>query len=337
MRSSVFPPSLGRQTDLRWEGEGLPTMRVSWVLAAVIAAVLLQLNLVLRRRAYPIPALDGAVLVTGCSSGIGRAACIALAQVGFHAVCAVRQTADADSLRQEHPNITSIILDVTSAEHIAAAVDALNALSRPLVGLVNNAGLGSMHPVETHPMEDLRYCFEVNFFGVVRLTQELLPMLRKNQGRVVIVGSLAGVIPAPPTSFAYFASKRAVESVADSLRAEMIPFNVSVSLLEPGAVQSDFIKSMKSAGRKSAPSPAADAVYGWLYRSEGLHGVHEKGMEMASPTTVTSDAILHALTSRHPQARYIVGNGMGVPAWVLAYLLPLVPDRMNDLVFSMLL
>lgn len=283
-------------------------------------------------REYPRPPAGGAVLITGSSTGIGRHACLSIAKRDdLVPYCAVRRQEDAERLAAASGGrARTLILDVTVEADVRAAVAAMEASGLPLAALVNNAGLSAYTPAELTSMDDLRRLFEVNYFGVVRLTQALLPRLRAARGRVVNVGSIAGAIPPMVGFSAYAGTKAALEMFSDALRIEMVPFGVSVSLLQPGAVQSEILETAKSEGRYFTTRPAGAEDYGWYYECEKVRALVDKGVAMASSPSVTTAAIVHALTSTRPRARYAVANAMGIPAPIIVWAFWLLPSRLAD-------
>ncbi len=179
------------------------------------------------------------VLVTGASSGIGEATALALAHRGFKVFAGARRIEKLKALEGlGHGRITALALDVTDAMSISAAVAAIG--DAPLYGLVNNAGVSVTGPLEEMPIDDWRRQFETNVFGVVAVTKAMLPQMRAaGAGRIVTIGSVAGRIASPFMS-AYAASKHAVEGLSDSLRRELRPFGISVSVIRPGFINTPF-------------------------------------------------------------------------------------------------
>lgn len=177
------------------------------------------------------------VLITGTSSGIGEASVSALAEAGWHVYAGKHDAADANG--GASASVTPIALDVTSEASIAAAVNEIRRSSGGLDALVNNAGIPGAGPVETVPMKIVREVIETNLIAQFAVTQAFLPMLRAREGRVVFVSSLGGRVAFPYAS-PYHASKFGVEGLAESLRAEMAPLGVDVSLIEPGAMATEI-------------------------------------------------------------------------------------------------
>lgn len=177
-------------------------------------------------------------LVTGASSGIGRASALALRDAGWTVVAAARRRQALAEI--EGPGLHTAVLDVTDEASRSAVVAAVTAQHGPVSLLVNNAGVGRMGPVEDFPMADWERLFATNVFGLVRMAQLVIPGMRAaGGGRILNVGSMGGEFTTPLAG-AYHASKYAVESVSDALRAELRPFGISVVLLQPGPVVTDL-------------------------------------------------------------------------------------------------
>jgi NAD(P)-dependent dehydrogenase (short-subunit alcohol dehydrogenase family) len=180
----------------------------------------------------------GPVLITGCSSGIGRAAALSLHQAGFTVYATARQTSALAEL--SGLGLRTLALDVTDEESMTQAVAAVAADAGAVRVLINNAGYGLYGPVEQQPMAEIRREFETNFFGLVRLTQLVLPgMRRQGRGRILNVSSMGGRITLPGGAF-YHASKYAVEALSDALRMEVAQFGIDVVLIEPGPVKTPW-------------------------------------------------------------------------------------------------
>lgn len=180
----------------------------------------------------------GAVLVTGSSTGIGRATAARLDRAGFSVFAGVRNRGDAEALEAEASDrLEPVILDVTDEATILATRERIDQVTGGrLHGLVNNAGVVVGGPVETMDLDALRRQLEVNLVGQVAVTQQMLPLLREAGGRVVLMSSVGGRMSLPYLS-AYHASKFALEAIGDALRMEAKPFGVGVSLVEPGSIR----------------------------------------------------------------------------------------------------
>lgn len=265
-----------------------------------------------------------AVMITGASTGIGEATALLLAREGFVVFAGVRQNADGERLTAQNPSIRPVIVDVTLPDTIAAAAQLVAESGVPLRGLVNNAGIALAGPLEFLPVEHLRRQFDVNVFGHVAVSQAFLPALRKTKGRIVFVGSIAGLL-ATPFVGPYSASKFALEAVADVFRLELAPAGIAVSLLEPGAVKTPIWAKGRAGGDTLAKrlGPQAMERYGdAMTRLIELTAVQERdGM----PAEVCARAILHALTARRPRARYLLGG----PAR-MQRLISYLPERARD-------
>jgi NADP-dependent 3-hydroxy acid dehydrogenase YdfG len=183
-------------------------------------------------------ALTEAVLITGCSSGIGRAAAASLQGAGLRVYATARRAETLADLAAR--GIATLPLDVTDETSMAEAVAAVEADAGAVGTLINNAGYGLYGPVEQVPMAEIRRQFETNFFGLVRLTQLVLPgMRRRHGGRILNVSSMGGRATLPGGAF-YHASKYAVEAFSDALRMEVAQFGIEVVLIEPGPVQTPW-------------------------------------------------------------------------------------------------
>jgi NAD(P)-dependent dehydrogenase (short-subunit alcohol dehydrogenase family) len=267
-------------------------------------------------------------VITGASSGIGRAAALHLDGLGFRVYAGVRREPDAAALQRDaSPRLAPLRLDVTDTESLEAGAKRVEAEvgSAGLAGLVANAGIGLGGPLEFVPLDDLRRQLEVNVVGVVATLQAFLPAVRAARGRVVIVGSDSGRLAAP---FAgpYAASKFAVEAIADSLRLELQPFGVQVALIEPGAVATTiWDKTQRYADEALARLPAeAQRLYG-----EGIASVRERLAERArdaAPVEGCARAIEHALTARRAPSRTLVGTDAKIVGLVARFL----PDWLRD-------
>lgn len=263
------------------------------------------------------------VVVTGASSGIGYTCAASLAKRGWRVLACVRTLRDGEAIRAADPQrIRPLILDVTDPAAIAAAAAVVGA--EALAGLVNCAGVAAIGPLELIAPEALRRQFEVNVVGLMAVIQAFLPALRRGPGRIVTIGSIAGRSALPGTG-AYDASKFAIEGLTDSLRMELQPFGVQVSLIEPGAIVSAiWHKTFRELDRlRQISDPARYALYEGL-----LARVSEetaRSMRQAVPANAVAKAVEHALTAARPKTRYLVGRD----AWFWL-LLNLLPDRLRD-------
>jgi NAD(P)-dependent dehydrogenase (short-subunit alcohol dehydrogenase family) len=248
-----------------------------------------------------------AVLVTGASTGIGRAIVERLRTDGVRVFAAVRDLTSVD----KHPLVTAVRLDVTSAEEArAAAATVADALGDDrLRGIVNNAGIGVGGPLEFVDLDEVRHQFEVNVFGQLAVTQAFLTLLRNGPAdpRIVFTSSIGGRIAAPFVG-PYAASKHAVNGMAESLRRELLPWGFSVSVLMPATVTTpiwDKATVQVDDVVDSLP-PRAVELYGEAIESVRrlAAGANDAGI----PASVVADAAHHALFSPRPKAQYLVGR-----------------------------
>jgi NAD(P)-dependent dehydrogenase (short-subunit alcohol dehydrogenase family) len=265
----------------------------------------------------------GNILVTGASTGIGRACALRFAELGYLTFAGVRKAADGQALKSESSGqLEPVLLDVTQPDLIAGAVAATG--DQPLVGLVNNAGIAVLGALELVSIDDWRRQFEVNVFGLVAVTQAFLPLLRRGRGRIVNIGSVADRC-ALPGSGAYDSSKSAVAAITDVLRMELQGFGISVSLIEAGGVATPtWEKSLQSADElRRQVAPDQYALYDRLMTT--LRAETEGAARTALPVDRVVKVVEHAMTARKPKTRYLVGRDVWL--WVL---LGLLPDRWRD-------
>jgi NAD(P)-dependent dehydrogenase (short-subunit alcohol dehydrogenase family) len=266
---------------------------------------------------------QGAVVVTGASSGIGEATASHLASLGFRVFAGVRKDEDAERLRER---VTPVKLDVTDAGSISAVREQVEeAAPEGLSGLVNNAGVSVSGPVEFIPIDELRHQLEVNVVGQVAVTQAFLPAVRRARGRIVNVSSVGGRVALPMMS-PYNASKFALEAVSDSLRREVRGFGVHVAVVEPGAIRTRIWEKGTAAAddlMEKVPEEAED-LYGELVRA--MRAQADQAVERALEPSEVARVIEHALTAKRPRTRYVVGRD----AKVRARLADVLPDRAFD-------
>jgi NAD(P)-dependent dehydrogenase (short-subunit alcohol dehydrogenase family) len=249
---------------------------------------------------------DGPVLITGCSSGIGRATAARLSEAGFRVVATARQPR---ALADLEARCECLALDVTDEASMRNAVARIESSHGAVAALVNNAGYGLQGPLEETPVERLRHQLEVNVVGVLRLCQLVLPgMRRRRLGRIVNLSSMGGRL-AFPGGGAYHASKHALEAMSDVLRFEVSGFGIDVVVIEPGPVQSAFgLASLESLDDLVPADDGAYATFRERIRS-GLEAtfVESPGSVGSAPDAVAL-AIEEALTLRSPPPRIVVGE-----------------------------
>lgn len=265
-------------------------------------------------------------LVTGASTGIGRATALRLDASGWKVFAGVRKEADAEALRADgSERLAPVLLDVTEPDQIAAVAERIASESDGgLDGLVNNAGVAIPGPLETLPLEDLRQQIEVNVIAYVAVTQALLEQLRRAEGRIVFISSIGGRIAFPFTG-AYNASKFATEAIGDAFRQELRPWGLRVSIVEPGSIDTPIWgRGQDKATEIEAKSPRMNLLYGAAI--EKFRKVIEDTAERGIPPEKVAKAIAHALESPRPKSRYLVG----LDAKLQARLKPLIPTPLFD-------
>ncbi|MDX6604225.1 MAG: hypothetical protein QOF23_734 [Solirubrobacterales bacterium] len=266
------------------------------------------------------------VLITGASTGIGRATALHLDAAGWRVFAGVRQESDAEALRDAASDrLAPVSLDVTDPGQIAAAAARIGAeVETGLDGLVNNAGVAVPSPLETIPIDDFRRQIEVNLVGQVAVTQAMLPAIRRARGRIVFISSIGGRISFPLTG-AYHAAKFGIEAVGDAWRQELKPWEIAVSIIEPGSIDTPiWERGERTADELGSRSPRREVLYGRVI--ENYRKVIRDTADRGIPPQKVARAIEHALSSAHPRSRYLVG----LDARLQARLKPLIPTPVFD-------
>jgi NAD(P)-dependent dehydrogenase (short-subunit alcohol dehydrogenase family) len=250
------------------------------------------------------------VVITGAAGGIGKACALHLDRLGFTVFAGVRKEADLEPRRQVgSERLRPLRFDVTDPDSLSAAAEIVDSelSERGLAGLVNNAGVSIAGPLEFFPLDALRRQLEVNVIGQVAATQAFLPALRRDRGRVVMIGSVCGRMVFP-FSGPYCASKFALESLTSALRVELRPWGIPVAIVEPGAVATSiWDKSVADLDALMSTLPGQVAeLYG-----PGIAGI-KRFAARRSKAGVSAEAVAsavgHALTARKPRERYVVGR-----------------------------
>ena len=249
-------------------------------------------------------------LVTGCSSGIGRATALRLAAAGQHVYAGVRSPADGDQLARSAAGgeLTPLILDVTDSSHIAAAATVVSGhAAAGLDGLVNNAGFGLACPTELVQLEAFRRQLEVNVTGQLAVTQAFLPSLRRARGRIVMVSTI-GVRFTPPFAGPLDATKAALAALGDALRQELAPWGVRVVLIEPASINSGAADkvSRDAAAAMAAAGPHGRALYEETFTK--MLDVMQRREANGSPPDVAAATITRALTATRLRNVYLTGK-----------------------------
>lgn len=248
--------------------------------------------------------MEKVAVVTGSSSGIGFETSLALAREGFFTFATMRNTKKQNKIKEivkkENLKLDVIELDVDKPNSIKSAVKKILSQKGRIDVLVNNAGYGLFGCLEDISVEDMKSQFETNFFGIVRLIQEVAPVMRKQRsGHIVNISSVAGRIGFPGTP-AYISSKFALEGLSESLRYELDPFGVWVVIIEPGVIKTNFFSSMKVAKPKK-DSPYKETT------EKVLSGIKMMS-ELGTPPSEVAKVVVKAVKEEKPLPRYIVGN-----------------------------
>jgi NAD(P)-dependent dehydrogenase (short-subunit alcohol dehydrogenase family) len=250
--------------------------------------------------------VEKVALVTGSSSGIGFETALLLSKSGFHTYASMRNLEKSKNITEivntENLPLRVIQLDVNDDISVKNAINKIIAENGRIDVLINNAGYGLFSPIEDITLDQVKEQFETNFFGVVRLVKEVLPVMRKQRNGIIVnVSSGAGRV-AIPVSSAYVATKFALEGLSESMRYELKEFGINIIIIEPGVIMTNFVENMKTAGTRSrSESPYADLIGRTLKGFGGL-------MDNSSPPKLVAEAILNAITSKEPEIRYVVGD-----------------------------
>jgi short-subunit dehydrogenase len=274
---------------------------------------------------YPRPLAEQVILITGASAGIGAALARVLAAkfFGIRLILAARSAEKlevvATDCRKAGAEVLTVPTDISQVEQAQALAQTAIAQFGRVDALVNNAGYGQMGPLELVPAPATRRQFEVNLLGPLALTQALIPSLRdQGGGRIINISSLGGRL-AFPFGGLYSASKFALEGLSDALRMELEPFNIQVSVVEPGPVSTEFFGVVATVVEEAVPDPQHTP-----YRAafEKLESLEQQTSSRAWSAERVADVIIQALSDRRPRPRYLAATGGGVLLFLMTKLLP---------------
>ena len=267
-----------------------------------------------------------AVVVTGASTGIGRATVVELVSAGFQVFATIRREADAESLRQQFPElVTPVIMDLLDEDSVRAAGEVINSAG-PLFGLVNNAGAALPGPLETIPIEVFRRQIEINLTAQLLVTQVMLPALHRSaeqlgDARIIMIGSIGGRLSGPILG-GYGAAKHGLVGLSSSLRAELAPFNIKVLLIEPGAITTPIWDRGRAAGDE-LQSRDSETNARYADQIEAATKMAKRLAESGLDPSVPAKIILDALQNKNPPPRQVVGR----EAKVMAAMVRVLPFR----------
>jgi NAD(P)-dependent dehydrogenase (short-subunit alcohol dehydrogenase family) len=269
-----------------------------------------------------------AILVTGASSGIGRNLAETLAKEGYFVYAGARKQADLDALNKI-PNIRAVRLDVTKQDEIDAAVAAVRAGGKGLYGLVNNAGVVTLGPITKIDEEDLAWIFDVNVFGVYRVTKAFAPLIIESKGRIVNISSISGILSG--TFWApYGMTKHALEAYTDSLAKEMALFGVEVSAINPGNYKSEIgIKEAAVLAKKPWAQPGSPYAEAFAEHVEYL-----SDRSMYKEPDEVSAAIMQALFDASPKPNYLVVPNEEEAGWTIRKIIEEMAELNADQAYS---
>jgi NAD(P)-dependent dehydrogenase (short-subunit alcohol dehydrogenase family) len=269
------------------------------------------------------------IVITGASSGIGRATALRLSRNGWRVFAAVRKEADARAIEAESGGaLETLRLDVTDGDSISAAARDVEARldGRGLDGLFNNAGTGLLAAIEHLELDDLRKVYEINVFGQIAMIQAFLPLVRKAKGRVINMGSVGDHLT-PPFGGAIAGPKAALASLSMALRLELRPQGIRVVIIEPGSINTPAVdKTLGGVENAIADFPPdAASLYSEAMRRAAKAFI--KTERAGSPPEVVAEVVERALTDRNPRTRYPAGNN----STTLTMLARFLPEKLLDI------
>lgn len=271
------------------------------------------------------------VLITGCSSGIGKSSALKLAAAGHVVYATARRPETLAELAAA--GCRTLALDVTDEESMSAAVKTVEAEHGAIDVLINNAGYGQYGPIEQVSVDEIRRQFETNLFGLIRLTQLVLPAMRaKRHGRIINVSSMGGRMTLPGGG-AYHASKYALEAISDALRLELRPFGIDVVIIEPGVVRTPWADVARSGSPAGENDQAVDDPYGAFKRAvDANFDAAYTGYlaRLSISADHVADVITKAVAARRPRPRYLIS----MMAKSLVAMDAVLPDRVRDAVLK---
>jgi len=252
--------------------------------------------------------VEKVAVVTGSSSGIGLETALLLARTGFHTYASMRNLEKSKNITEianiENLPLQVVQLDVNDNKSVKDAINKIVAAENGRIDvLVNNASYGLFSPLEEVTLDQIKEQFETNFFGIVRIVKEVLPVMRKQRNGIIVNVSSVGGKVGTPLNPAYIASKFALEGLSESMRYELKQFGINIVIIEPGVIKTNFVENIKTADKRSSPeSPYADLIG----RAMGGFGIMM--IDNSSPPKLVAEAILNAITSKDPEIRYVVGE-----------------------------
>lgn len=270
-----------------------------------------------------------AILVTGASSGLGRVMAETLAAKGYFVYAGARKDADLAEL-DAIENIQAVRLDVNRQDQIDAAVKAIREAGRGLYGLVNNAGVVVVSPLIDIDEEDFHYQMNANIYGVYRITKAFAPLIIESKGRISVIGSISGTL-SDATWGPYSMTKHAMEAYADALKDEMKQFDVSVSLIQPGAYRSSIGKNALDRMEQRNQTPADSQFEKQM--NESISWLNHFEKDAGDPTEV-AEVVVKSLFDDHPKPRYLIVPNQEQAYWTINRAIERMVEQNSDQRFS---
>ena len=265
------------------------------------------------------------ILITGASSGIGKACAVEAARRNWLVYAGHRKDSDAEILSKLHEGIRPVQLDVLNESQRKKIFELIKNKHGYLDCLFNNAGIANSGTIEFLALEKFRQQIEINFIGPVAMTQGFIPLIRKSSDpRILFTGSAAGILAKPMMS-SYSASKFALESFVDTLRLELSPWKIKVSIFEPGKIKTEIYRKTKEESDRDRSSISQEELNLYSDLLEVARYNIEHADEQSSDVSEVVEVFVHALESNNPQTRYAVGGDAKMQS-----LIANLPDRIRD-------
>jgi len=267
------------------------------------------------------------ILITGTSTGIGKACALLLDSLGYQVIAGVRKNSDGEALKaQSSSRLAPLILDITDMNSIADAVQIMESNSdNQLSALVNNAGIAFRGPLEYIPVIDFRKQLEVNLIGQLALTQACMPLLRSGQGRILFIGSASGRLP-PPFLGPYAVAKSGLEMVSNTLRLELRPWGLHVSILICGSVVTPIWQHATNTAHDLSQSLPPTGQQQYQANIEASNVFYDSLGHEGLPADVVARKVARILTVRNPRSCYLVGKD----AWIYTFIIRFFPTFVRE-------
>ena len=278
----------------------------------------------------------GAILITGCSSGLGKHMSLLLNNLGYTVYATVRNDKDKTNLKDICPKLRVLKLDVRDKKQCEKIINQIEQElindNLNLIGLINNAGISRRMPFELENINDIKNLYEVNVFGVLNITKPAIRLLRKKKGsRIINIGSVAGFAP-DYAAIGYAGSKAALKIITDIMRIELYPWKIAVSLIQPAYINTKISSKLyNNVIDYNSNSVNLKHYHNWF---KNFIKVRKKQESLASNVNIISNVIRHVFQSNFPNNNYIISNSGLLPAKLIFYINNFFPDFLLNIIFK---